>query len=75
MPDFERSYLNCHRLTVGSALVYSDADHVWEFDRGELKALVLSCGLAVVDDECRFGMIRLWCERAPEEGGRQAAPL
>lgn len=61
VPDFDRTYHNQYRLLLGSTLNYSDADHIWEFDRQELRSLVQDCGLEVVEEERRFGVIRLWC--------------
>lgn len=63
LPDFDKTYLNHYRLDLGSSLVYSDDDHVSEFDRNELEALLERTGLEVVDAEYRFGLQRLWCRR------------
>ena len=64
LPDFDKSYLNHYRLDLGSSLVYSDDDHVSEFDREELQELVKRAGLEVVDAEYRFGLQRLWCRKS-----------
>jgi SAM-dependent methyltransferase len=64
LPDFDKSYLNHYRLDLGSSLVYSDDDHVSEFDRVELQTLLKRAGLEVVDAEYRFGLQRLWCRKA-----------
>jgi len=65
VPDFERTYLNAFRSQLRSRLIYSDRDHVWEFDRRELRELVSASGLEVRDEEARHGMIRFWCDAAP----------
>lgn len=73
VPDFERSFSNAYRSLLGSELIYSDADHVWEFDRRELRDLVSSCGLRVRDEETSQGVIRMWCDgisAAGASGGR-----
>ncbi len=64
VPDFERSFTNAYRLLLGSELLYSDADHVWEFDRRELHELVSNCGLTLRDEDTTHGVIRLWCDGA-----------
>src|SRR5262249_49131956 len=61
VPDFERSLLNRCRALAGSELIYSDGDHVWEFDRGELRQLIADCGLRVHEEEARDGVTRVWC--------------
>ena len=61
LPDFEKSYMNQYRKDLASDLIYSDDDHVTEFDRNELAALVQECGLEILEREYRFGMQRIWC--------------
>lgn len=61
VPDFDRSFSNAFRRLLRSELIYSDADHVWEFDRRELQALVAGCGLSVRDQEASHGVLRMWC--------------
>lgn len=63
VPDFERSYLNQYRKDVGAKLIYSDDDHISEFDRDELKDLLTTCGLDVIKEEYRYGLIKFWCKR------------
>ena len=62
LPDFDRSYLNLYRLDRGSTLVYTDDDHISEFDRDELRALLEKCGIRIVEAEYRYGVQRLWCD-------------
>jgi SAM-dependent methyltransferase len=61
LPDFERSYLNQYRQQLNLDLIYSDGDHISEFDRDELKTLLKECGMEITKEEYRFGMIRIWC--------------
>lgn len=61
LPDFDRYYLNHYRKDLGRPLIYSDDDHVSEFDRDELRAIIDACGMRVVEAEYRFGVQRLWC--------------
>lgn len=61
LPDFDRYYLNHYRKDLGRSLIYSDDDHVSEFDRDELRAIVDACGMTVIEAEYRFGVQRLWC--------------
>jgi SAM-dependent methyltransferase len=62
VPDFESNHLNLFRKSIGTDLVYTDADHVSEFDRKELEAIFLECGLRIVRSEFRFGVMKYWCE-------------
>ena len=49
---------------MNNPLQYTDADHVWEFDRAELHQMVEDSGWKVVESEYRFGVIKFWCEKA-----------
>ncbi len=62
LPDFDRSYLNQYRKDLGSELIYTDNDHVSEFDRIELREMLKDRGLVILEAEYRFGMQRLWCK-------------
>lgn len=62
LPDFDNSYLNHYRSDVETNLIYSDSDHVYEFDRIELMEIIESCGLKVTSSEYRFGVQRVWCQ-------------
>ena len=62
LPDFDNSYLNHYRKDVQTDLIYSDSDHVYEFDRFELKEIIKNCGLTITASEYRFGVQRIWCE-------------
>jgi SAM-dependent methyltransferase len=61
LPDFDKSYLNHYRKDLGCDLIYSDTDHVNEFDRMEIKDLVKECGFELIESEYRFGVQRHWC--------------
>ncbi|NJO02244.1 MAG: hypothetical protein HC880_11650 [Bacteroidia bacterium] len=62
VPDFETSHLNLYRVAVGTDLVYTDADHVTEFDRESLEKLIGEARLQVLDSEFRFGVMKYWCK-------------
>jgi SAM-dependent methyltransferase len=64
VPDFDASYLNRMRADRGRQLIYGDSDHVAEFDRDELKALIRSAGLRIRDENYAFGVMQFWCEAA-----------
>ena len=64
VPDFEAVASNAFREVMGRSLMYSDLDHVREFDRGEMGELLSSSGLAVRAEDHRLGMLRYWCEIA-----------
>jgi len=62
VPDFDMTILNHYRKKLNLPLVYSDNDHVREFDRFELQELFLQCHLRVTKSEFIFGVQRYWCE-------------
>lgn len=62
VPDFDRYYLNHYRKDLALNLIYSDDDHISEFDRYELKELLNHCGLKILKEEYIFGMQKIWCE-------------
>lgn len=62
LPDFDKSYLNQYRLDMGRNLIYTDDDHISEFDRYELRDLIKQCDLDIIDEQHIFGVQRIWCE-------------
>lgn len=66
VPDFEASTLNIVRSDLKRDLIYTDNDHLAEFDRAEMKALVAAAGLAITAEEYRSGVMRFWCEARPQ---------
>ncbi len=62
VPDLEATYLNQYRLKIGNELLYTDVDHISEFDRNEIKALLSECGLEIISSESRFGVQRYFCK-------------
>jgi SAM-dependent methyltransferase len=62
LPDFDRHYLNQYRLDLGLELVYSDNDHVSEFDRYELNTMLEKCNIEVIRSEYMYGVQKLWCK-------------
>lgn len=63
VPDFDKSYLNHYRNDLKLDLIYTDTDHVSEFDRNELKELIKNCGFQLIESEYRFGVQRYWCKK------------
>lgn len=61
VPDFDKSYLNHYREDLGMDLIYTDTDHISEFDREEIKELLDACALDIVDSDYRFGLQKIWC--------------
>ncbi|MFZ1528437.1 MAG: class I SAM-dependent methyltransferase [Ferruginibacter sp.] len=61
LPDFDRTYLNQYRKDAGVSLIYTDDDHISEFDRDELMELLQKCHIEVFKSEYRFGIQKLWC--------------
>jgi len=70
VPDFEASILNLHRERLARPLVYSDADHRFEFDRSDVESMLADCGLQIVDREFRLGSQRYWCATHRRLSGR-----
>lgn len=64
VPDFDKTYMNHYRLKMRNDLIYSDGDHVNEFDRSEFIVLLTQCGLSVIETEYRFGVQKIWCTAA-----------
>ena len=62
VPDFDADLLNHHRLKLQRSFIYSDADHIHEFDRTEMLALIESCGLRVLQSQYIYGLQKYWCE-------------
>jgi len=62
LPDFDATYHNHYRVKTGTSLIYTDMDHVTEFDRFELQDLIKSCNMEIVEAEYRFGVQKLWCK-------------
>ncbi len=60
VPDFDRTFLNHFRQDLSNTQIYTDADHVSEFDRDELKALLTDVNLIVVSAEYRYGVQKIW---------------
>jgi trans-aconitate methyltransferase len=62
VPDFEKNYLNLYRQNLGISLIYSDNDHVFEFDRDEIAQLIAGANLEIISSEFRYGVQKYWCK-------------
>jgi SAM-dependent methyltransferase len=62
LPDFDKSLMNHYRKDYKLPLIYTDGDHVSEFDRYELIDIFNKTNLTVVHSEFRFGLLRFWCK-------------
>ncbi len=62
LPDFDKTYLNQYRITTKNPLNYTDADHIWEFDREDMKLLIAEAGMKILESDYRFGVMKIWCE-------------
>jgi len=62
VPDFDRFYMNHYRKDLKVELVYSDHDHINEFDRDELSDIINSVGLEIEKSEFRYGVQKFWCK-------------
>jgi SAM-dependent methyltransferase len=65
VPDFEKCITNRYRQDIDTPLVYSDADHRYEFDRNEMITLLTKCGFSIHENEYRHGVMRFWCSTLP----------
>lgn len=61
LPDFDKAYLNQYRVMLGNKLVFTDNDHVSEFDREELNQLLEEAGIEIIKANYRFGFLAVWC--------------
>ena len=61
VPDFEATHLNMYRQAVGTDLIYTDRDHVSEFDREEMEEIIHVSQLTIVETEFHFGVMKYWC--------------
>lgn len=62
LPDFDKTYLNQYRLDMNRKLIYSDSDHINEFSREELLKILKDCDLEIIEEEYRFGVMKIWCK-------------
>ncbi|MFI5148961.1 MAG: class I SAM-dependent methyltransferase [Bacteroidia bacterium] len=65
VPDFDKTILNHYRQAMNETLIYTDDDHVSEWDRLELNKLIETSGMEIIEQEYRFGLQKLWCRRLP----------
>ena len=71
VPDFECNALNPVRVERGRSLLYTDDDHVAEFDRRELQGMLEGAGLEVMDSEFKWGFMRYWASSTRTGGGEK----
>jgi len=62
LPDFDKNYLNHYRKDFDMPLIYTDSDHVTEFDRFDLKAIIESNDLTIIHSFYIHGFQKLWCQ-------------
>jgi len=62
VPDFERYYLNKYRKDLKMDLIYSDNDHVSEFDRNEIQEMLKECNIEIIEEEFKYGVMKFWCK-------------
>lgn len=63
LPDFDKNYLNHYRVNLNNELVYTDDDHINEFNREELEELINKAGLKIIEAEYRYGIQKVWCAK------------
>jgi len=62
LPDFDKNYLNHYRKDFKLSLIYTDADHVTEFDRFDMIDLIEENNLTIVHSFYIHGYQKLWCK-------------
>jgi len=62
LPDFDKNYLNHYRKDFQLPLIYTDSDHVNEFDRFDLANLLEKNNLTIVHSFYIHGFQKLWCK-------------
>jgi len=67
VPDFDTTPHNHIRVGLNSPFIYTDEDHVREFDRIELSNLIEDAGLEILECEYRYGFMRYWCKVSTTE--------
>ncbi len=62
LPDFDKNYLNHYRKDLNLSLIYTDTDHVSEFDRFDMVRLIEDNNLSVIHAHYIHGFQKLWCK-------------
>ena len=62
VPDFDYSYLNHYRYYQQMPLIYSDKDHIWEFDRVLIEKIINESGFNILKSEYIYGVQKYWCK-------------
>ncbi len=62
VPDFHKDQLQIFRKDLHTPYIYTDEDHVSEFERTELRQILLNCGLSIIDERYFAGNQYLWLE-------------
>lgn len=60
VPDFNSSHLNLLRKYLNTDLIYTDIDHVTEFDRKGIQAIFKELNLNILDTEYIEGVMKFW---------------
>tara|TARA_B110000008_G_C16678949_1_gene447906 strand:- start:22 stop:690 length:669 start_codon:yes stop_codon:yes gene_type:complete len=65
LPDFDKNYLNHYRKDFNLPLIYTDADHIYEFNRFDLKEILEQSNLTIVHSFYIHGFQKIWCKVNP----------
>lgn len=60
VPDFDNSYINFLRNSLGLPAIYSDSDHIFEFSRDDIEKILNELELKIIKCEFRYGVMRYW---------------
>ncbi len=61
VPDFDKDFLNQYRKDLKLPFIFTDSDHISEFDRKEISVLLKECNISVVKSEYKHGVQKYWC--------------
>lgn len=56
VPDFNSSLLNTFRKDLRSTFIFTDEDHVNEFERPQINEFINGCGLTIEDARYTVGL-------------------
>ena len=62
LPDFDKNYLNHYRKDLDLPLIYTDSDHVSEFNRFDLIDIIEKNNLEIVHAFYIYGFQKMWCK-------------
>lgn len=62
VPNFKKYCLNLFMKYLNTTIIYTDDDHISEFDRREIKTLLQECNIQILYSEFIYGVQKFWCK-------------